>query len=132
MKTNKLLLAVLAGIAIVFASCSAASISSGTYSGTYNAYGFPTSGGNGTAVITLVNDNTVNVKITSSGNPDIIMDGVTVTKFEAYGVTQITFSGSNSSLSIGGDYTQVAGVNSCSINIDSVASSSYIYFDGTK
>jgi hypothetical protein len=132
MRTNKLLIGALAVVAIVFASCSPASITTGAYTGTYSAYNWTSSSGNATANVTTVNDNTVNVKITASGT-DFTFDNITVTKIEAPGAVVVQFSGSNSLANFDGTYASAGGVNSCSLDIDSSGSAyGYVHFSGSK
>ena len=133
MKMNKLSFGFLGFIAILLASCSAASITQGNYTGTFTSNGYPTYSGSATANITLVNDNVVNVRISSNGNPDVYVDNVGLEKTEILGVVHVSFVGSNSDLILNGDYSQVSGINDFDVQIDSVANTSaYISFSGKK
>jgi hypothetical protein len=132
MRTNKLLFGALAMIALVLASCSAASLSSGSYNGTFSAYNWTSSSGSATAKVTTVNDNTVNVTITANGTT-FTFENVGVTKFDVAGVVQVTFTASNSDASFSGYYQQVSGINQASLEIDSTASPyGYVHFSGSK
>lgn len=125
------LLFLTAGIIALLASCSPASVVTGNYTGNVSAYNWVTSSGSGTASITTVNDNTVNIKINSAGT-DINFDNVSVSKIEAYGIVVVDFSGSNSVANFNGTYSQAAGINEISLNIDSTSASGYVHFDGSK
>jgi hypothetical protein len=130
---KKQLLILTLGIVGLLAACSPAAVTSGSYTGTFSSSSLPSPSGNGTANITTVNDNTVNIKIGSSGNPDVSIDGVTVTKISVPGVTEVSFSGSNSLLSLSGTYVEGYGVNVVDLTVDSAANSySVITFSGHK
>jgi hypothetical protein len=130
---KKQLLILTVGIAALFVACSPAAITNGAYTGTFNSSTLPTSSGNGTANVSTVNDNTVNIKVSSGGNPDVTVDNVTVTKLSVPGVTEVSFSGSNSLLTLSGTYVEAYGVNVLDVHIDSVSNSyTVISFDGHK
>jgi len=127
MRTNKLLFGALATVALVLSSCSAASVVSGNYNGNYSSY---TSSGSASAAATIVNDNTAAIKVTADGI-EYNFGAVSVTKTEIYGVVLINGNMSNSDMSMTLDVTQVNGIKSLSLNMDSTASSGYLYFDST-
>lgn len=125
MRTNKLLIGILAVVAITVASCSPASIASGTYSGTYSTYG---ASGNGSAEATIVNDNTISVKI-SAGGVDYNFNNVAVQKTEIVGVAYVSGSMSNSDMNFSASVVKVNGIKTVSFDMDSIGNSGYVYFD---
>jgi len=125
MKRHLLFLTV--GIVALLASCSAASVASGTYNGTFSTYN---NSGSGTATVTTVNDNTVNVTINGDGTHTF--NNVSVSKLEFYGVVSVDFTASNSEASFSGNLTQVSGIKTCSLDIDSNSTVGYVHFTSTN
>lgn len=133
MKASKQFLPVLFGLIIAAIGCSPADITSGTYNGNINSYGYPTGSGSGNCIITQQGPNTVSVTITSAGNPDVSISDVNLTKIDLPGAVYISFSGSNSLVSLDGAYEEVNGVNLLHVDIDSVGTGyAYINFSGSK
>lgn len=125
------LLIIGASIALILASCSPAQIASGTFSGGYTASGFPNSSGTATVTISENGADMVNIVANASGNPEISVSGITVTKIALPGITQVSFYKSGD-IMVDGFVVEVGGIKTVDLEISNSLDTTSFSFSGTK
>lgn len=118
-------------MAIILASCSPAQIASGTFSGGYSSTGMPNNSGTATVTVTEDGADMVNIKANASGNPEMQISGITVTKISLPGITQVSLYKSGD-IVVDGFVVETGGIKTINLDISNNLDTTSFSFSGTK